>query len=40
LLAGLVGTFESTDARKALLDCDTPDLMWKVLVKLTHETIL
>ena len=39
LLAGFVRTFESTDARKALLDCDTPDQMWKVLVKLTRETI-
>lgn len=39
LLAGLVRTFESSDARKTLLDCDTPDDMWKTLVKLTRETV-
>jgi mannitol/fructose-specific phosphotransferase system IIA component (Ntr-type) len=39
LLAGLVRTFESTEARKELLDCDKPDQMWKVLTKLTSETI-
>jgi len=39
LLAGLVRTFESSDARKELLDCDKPDQMWKVLTKLTRETI-
>jgi len=39
LLAGLVRTFDSTDARKELLDCDTPEQMWKTLVKLTRETI-
>jgi mannitol/fructose-specific phosphotransferase system IIA component (Ntr-type) len=39
LLAGLVRTFESTDARKSLLDCDTPDDMWKTLVKLTRDTV-
>ena len=40
LLAGLVRTFESTDARKALLECEKPDQMWKTLTKLTRETIL
>jgi mannitol/fructose-specific phosphotransferase system IIA component (Ntr-type) len=39
LLAGLVRTFESSDARKSLLDCDTPDDMWKTLVKLTRDTV-
>ena len=39
LLAGLVRTFESTEARKELLDCDTPEQMWKTLVKLTKTTV-
>lgn len=39
LLAGLVRTFEATDARKELLDCDKPEQMWKVLVKLTKDTV-
>lgn len=39
LLAGLVRTFESAEARKALLDCEKPEQMWKTLVKLTRETI-
>jgi mannitol/fructose-specific phosphotransferase system IIA component (Ntr-type) len=39
LLAGLVRTFDSTEARKALLDCDEPEAMWKTLTKLTRETI-
>jgi PTS system nitrogen regulatory IIA component len=39
LLAGLVRSFESTEARKALLDCDDPDAMWKTLTKLTRDTI-
>jgi mannitol/fructose-specific phosphotransferase system IIA component (Ntr-type) len=40
LLAGLVRTFESSDARKSLLDCDEPDQMWKTLTRLTRDTIL
>lgn len=39
LLAGLVRTFESTDARKELLDSDTPEQMWKTLIKLTKTTV-
>ncbi|HTS15934.1 MAG TPA: PTS sugar transporter subunit IIA [Verrucomicrobiae bacterium] len=39
LLAGLVRTFESTDARKELLGCDSADQMWKTLVKLTKSTV-
>jgi mannitol/fructose-specific phosphotransferase system IIA component (Ntr-type) len=40
LLAGLVRTFESTEARKTLLDCDDSEAMWKTLTKLMRETIL
>jgi hypothetical protein len=39
LLSGLVRTFESTEARKALLDCAKPEEMWKTLVKLTKDTV-
>ena len=39
LLAGLVRTFESSEARTALLDCKKPEEMWKTLTKLTRETI-
>ena len=39
LLAGLVRTFESTEARNALLDCADSESMWKTLTKLTRETI-
>lgn len=39
LLAGLVRTFESAEVRKALLDCEKPEQMWKTLTKLTRETI-
>ena len=39
LLAGLVRTFESTEARKTLLECEKPEQMWKTLSKLTRETI-
>jgi mannitol/fructose-specific phosphotransferase system IIA component (Ntr-type) len=39
LLAGLVRAFESSDARKALLECDEPLQMWKTLVKLTKDTV-
>ena len=38
-LAGLVRTFDSSDARKELLDCDEQLKMWKTLVKLTRETV-
>jgi PTS system nitrogen regulatory IIA component len=40
LLGGLVRTFEATEARKALLDCDDSESMWKTLTKLTRDTIL
>jgi len=39
LLAGLVLTFESTEARQALYDCEKPEQMWKVLTKLTKDAI-
>lgn len=39
LLAGLVKTFDEADARKALLECEKPDAMWKALGKLTRLTI-
>jgi mannitol/fructose-specific phosphotransferase system IIA component (Ntr-type) len=39
LLAGLVKTFSETEARKALLECETPAQVWKSLTKLTRQTI-
>jgi len=39
LLAGLVRTFDSTEARQELYDCDAPEKMWKTLVKLTKNTV-
>ncbi|MBM3858662.1 MAG: hypothetical protein FJ395_03315 [Verrucomicrobia bacterium] len=39
LLAGLVKTFAETDARKTLLESETPAQMWKALTKLTRTTI-
>ncbi len=39
LLAGLVRTFDSAEARNTLLECEKPEQMWKTLIKLTRETI-
>jgi mannitol/fructose-specific phosphotransferase system IIA component (Ntr-type) len=39
LLAGLVHTFDSADSRNALLECEKPEQMWRVLTKLTRATI-
>ena len=39
ILTGLVHAFSTADARNALLDCDTLELMWKNLNKLTRGTI-
>jgi len=39
LLAGLVKTFAESEARKALLECETSAQMWKVLTRLTRATI-
>ncbi|MCS7049796.1 MAG: PTS sugar transporter subunit IIA [Verrucomicrobiae bacterium] len=40
LLAGLVKTFSETDARRQLLDCETPATMWKTLSKLTRANFM
>jgi len=39
LLSGLIETFREETARGKLLDCETPEKMWKVLTKLTAKTI-
>ena len=39
LLAGVVKTFNEAEARKTLLDCETPAQMWKALTKLTRLTV-
>ncbi len=39
LLAGLVRTFSEAEGRKALLECETAETMWKTLSKLTRQTI-
>ena len=39
LLAGLIETFQKTEARKALLACETPPDLWKTLKKLTSKYI-
>jgi mannitol/fructose-specific phosphotransferase system IIA component (Ntr-type) len=40
LLAGLAETFSDPEARKALLAEETPEKLWKTLIKLTKKTIL
>jgi len=39
LLAGLVETFQSAEARNTLLECEDPALLWKTLKKLTSKYI-
>lgn len=39
LLAGLAETFSDAEARKALVAEETPEKLWKALVKLTKKTI-
>ena len=39
LIAGLMETFRETEARDKLLECSTPDEMWKSLITLTKKTI-
>jgi len=39
LLAGLVKTFSESEARKTLLESETPAQMWKTLTKLTRQAI-
>ena len=40
LLAGLAETFTDPDARKALMAEETPEKLWKALIKLTKKTIV
>ncbi len=39
LIAGLMETFRDKEPRDKLLDCDSPEDMWKVLTSLTKKTI-
>ena len=39
LIAGLMETFRETEARDKLLECSTPDEMWKTLIMLTKKMI-
>jgi mannitol/fructose-specific phosphotransferase system IIA component (Ntr-type) len=39
LITGLMETFSDTEARRKLLECKTPDKMWKILGQLTKKTI-
>jgi len=39
LLAGLVRTFSTADARSKMLKCDSPEVMWKTLTALTRQHI-
>lgn len=39
LLAGLAQTFAAAEARTELLQCDTPEKMWKTLSRLTKSTV-
>ena len=39
LLAGLVRTFGTADARTKMLKCDSPEAMWKTLTALTRQHI-
>ena len=39
LLSGLAQTFQKEDAREKLLECETPDKLWKALIKATKTTI-
>jgi mannitol/fructose-specific phosphotransferase system IIA component (Ntr-type) len=39
LIAGLMETFRETEARDKLLECSTPDELWKTLITLTKKTI-
>jgi mannitol/fructose-specific phosphotransferase system IIA component (Ntr-type) len=40
LLAGLARTFQEKEEREAMLECETPEALWKALVKLTKKTIV
>lgn len=39
LLAGLTQTFRKEDARKKLMEAETPEALWKALLKATKGTI-
>lgn len=39
LLSGLTQTFREADAREKLLECDSPEKLWKTLAKLTKTTV-
>lgn len=39
LLSGLTQTFRNEDAREKLFDADTPEALWKALLKTTKSTI-
>jgi len=39
VLAGLAETFSDADAREALLEGETSEKLWKLLIKLTKKTI-
>jgi mannitol/fructose-specific phosphotransferase system IIA component (Ntr-type) len=40
LLAGLAETFTDAEARKALSAEETPEKLWKTLIKLTKKTVV
>lgn len=40
LLAGLAETFSDADARKAITSEETPEKLWKLLIKLTKKTVV
>ncbi|OGV42553.1 MAG: hypothetical protein A2X46_04620 [Lentisphaerae bacterium GWF2_57_35] len=39
LLSGLAQTFQKDDARERLMECETPEKLWKALIKATKATI-
>jgi hypothetical protein len=39
LLAGLAETFTDAEARKALSAEESPEKLWKALIKLTKKTV-
>ena len=40
LLAGLAETFSDADARKAIMAEESPEKLWKLLIKLTKKTVV
>ncbi len=39
LLSGLTQTFRQTEARNKLFEANTPEKLWKTLLKLTKNTV-